>query len=163
MSSFDKIHVEPKDLVPILDARRAEGATIVFGNGCFDLIHVGHIRYLEAARALGDILVMAVNTEASIRTNPNREPPINPCEKRMEVIAALEAVDFVVPLEASEPTPLIELYRPHIQAKGTDYTLEQMPERVAVEAVGGRIEFVGDEKNHSSTALRQALRERGAL
>lgn len=147
----------------MLDGLRDRGQTIVFGNGCFDLIHVGHIRYLEAARALGDVLVMAVNTEASIRTNTKREAPINPCEKRMEVIAALDAVDYVVPLEASEPTPLIELYRPHIQAKGTDYTLEQMPERFAVEACGGRIEFVGDEKNHSSTALRQALRERGAL
>jgi D-glycero-beta-D-manno-heptose 1-phosphate adenylyltransferase len=163
MSTFDKIFVEPRDLLPELDARRAQGATIVFGNGCFDLIHVGHIRYMEAAKALGDILVIAVNTEVSIRTNPNREPPINPCEKRMEVIASLEAVDYVVPLEAAVPIPLIELYRPHIQAKGTDYTLEAMPERFAVAECGGRIEFVGDEKTHSSTALRQALRDRGQL
>ena len=81
----------------------------------------------------------------------------------MEIIAALEAVDYVVPLNASVPIPLIELYRPHIQAKGTDYTLDKMPERFAVEAGGGRIEFVGDEKTHSSTALRQALRERGEI
>jgi D-beta-D-heptose 7-phosphate kinase/D-beta-D-heptose 1-phosphate adenosyltransferase len=124
---------------------------------------VGHVRYLEAAKALGDILVIAVNTEASIRTNPNRETSINPCEERMELIAALAAVDYVVPLEAALPTPLIEMFQPHIQAKGTDYTLEQMPERFAVEAGGGRIEFVGDEKTHSSSALRQYLRERGAL
>ena len=163
MSTFDKIYAEPRDLLPMLDAHRERGNTIVFGNGCFDLLHVGHVRYLDAARALGDVLVIAVNTEASIRANPNREPPINPCEKRMEVIAALEAVDYVVPLEAAVPIPLIELYRPHIQAKGTDYTLEQMPERFAVAAGGGRIEFVGDEKTHSSTALRQALRERGQL
>ncbi len=163
MTSFDKIFANPEDLVPILDHRRESGDVIVFGNGCFDLIHVGHIRYLEAAKALGDLLVIAVNTEASIATNPNREPSINPCEKRMEVIASLEAVDYVVPLEAAIPIPLIELFRPHIQAKGTDYTLEQMPERFAVEAGGGRIEFVGDEKSHSSTALRQALRERGEI
>ena len=163
MSTFDKIFADPEALLPTLEARREEGATIVFGNGCFDLLHVGHVRYLDAARALGDLLVIAVNTEASIRSNPNREPPINPCEKRMEVIAALDSVDYVVPLEASEPSPLIELFRPHIQAKGTDYTIEQMPERVAVEACGGRIEFVGDEKTHSSTALREALRRRGAL
>ena len=75
----------------------------------------------------------------------------------------IDAVTYVVPLEAAVPIPLIELYRPHIQAKGTDYTLEQMPERFAVEAGGGRIEFVGDKKTHSSSALRQALRERGAL
>jgi D-beta-D-heptose 7-phosphate kinase/D-beta-D-heptose 1-phosphate adenosyltransferase len=163
MSSFDKIFTDPDALTGELQARREAGQTIVFGNGCFDLLHVGHVRYLEAARELGDVLVIAVNTEASIRANANREPPINPCEKRMEVIAALQAVDYVVPLEAANPIPLIELYRPDIQAKGTDYTLEQMPERHAVEAGGGRIAFVGDEKNHSSTALRQALRERGAL
>ena len=81
----------------------------------------------------------------------------------MEVIAALDAVDYVVPLEDSLPIPLIELFRPHIQAKGTDYNLVQMPERFAVEACGGRIEFVGDEKTHSSSALREALRQRGAI
>ena len=149
--------------MPILEKHRKGGATIVFGNGCFDLLHVGHVRYLDAAKALGDILLVSVNTEASIRTNENRETSLNPCEERMEVIAALDAVDYVVPLEAALPIPLIELYRPHIQAKGTDYNMEQMPERFAVEECGGRIEFVGDEKTHSSSALRQALRERGAL
>ena len=163
MDSFTKIFGNPHDLVPILEQRREQGHTIVFGNGCFDLLHVGHIRYMEAARSLGDLLVIAVNTEASIATNENREPSINPCEERMEVIASLEAVDYVVPLNAALLIPLIELYRPHIQAKGTDYNLEQMPERFAVEAGGGRIEFVGDEKTHSSTALRQALRERGEI
>ena len=150
-------------LLPELERRRVRGEIIVFGNGCFDLLHVGHVRYLEAAKALGDILVIAVNTEASIRTNPNREVSMNPCEERMELIAALEAVDYVVPLEAAVPIPLIEMFRPHIQAKGTDYTMEQMPERFAVEAGGGRIEFVGDEKTHSSSALRQYLRDRDAL
>lgn len=163
MSTFDKIFPDPEALVPLLERRRERGEIVVFGNGCFDLLHVGHVRYLDAAAALGDLLVIGVNTEASIRCNPDREAPINPCEKRMEVIAGLEAVDYVVPLEAALPIPLIELYRPHVQAKGTDYTLEQMPERFAVEACGGRIEFVGDEKSHSSTALRQALRDRGQL
>lgn len=163
MSTFEKIHVEPKALLPILDKCRDQGKTIVFGNGCFDLVHVGHIRYLEAARELGDLLVIAVNTEASIRSNVGREAPINPCEKRMEVIASLQAVDYVIPLEAPTPIELLELYRPHIQAKGTDYNIEEMPERATVEAIGGRIAFVGDEKQHSSTELRRILRERGAL
>jgi len=163
MTTFNKIFADPDELLPHLEEHRAKGKTIVFGNGCFDLIHVGHVRYLDAARALGDVLVIAVNTEASIRTNANREPSINPCEERMEVIASLEAVTYVVPLEASVPTPLIEMFRPHVQAKGTDYTLEQMPERFAVEAGGGRIEFVGDIKTHSSSALREMLRQRGAL
>ncbi len=163
MSTFDKIYGDPNALVPVLEQLREQGKTIVFGNGCFDLLHVGHVRYLDAARALGDVLVIAVNTEASIATNPNREASINPCEERMEVIAALDAVDYVVPLNASLPIPLIELFRPHIQAKGTDYNMEQMPERFAVEACGGRIEFVGDDKTHSSSALREALRERGEI
>ncbi|MDP1930792.1 MAG: adenylyltransferase/cytidyltransferase family protein [Gammaproteobacteria bacterium] len=157
MTTSNKIFANPEDLVPVLEAHRQRGEVIVFGNGCFDLIHVGHTRYLDAARALGDVLVIGVNTEASIRTNPNREPSINPCEERMEVIAALAAVSYVVPLEAALPIPLIELFRPHIQAKGTDYSLEQMPERFAVEACGGRIAFVGDEKTHSSSALRKAI------
>lgn len=163
MSTFDKIHVEPKSLLPIVAEYRAEGKTVVFGNGCFDLVHVGHIRYLEAARELGDLLIIAVNTEASIRANVGRERPINPCEKRMEVIAALAAVDYVIPLEDPTPDGLLELLRPDIQAKGTDYSLEAMPERDTVEKIGGRIEFVGDEKQHSSTELRRILRERGAL
>jgi len=163
MTTFAKIFADPEALLPELEKRRACGEIIVFGNGCFDLLHVGHVRYLDAARALGDVLVIAVNTEASIRTNPNREVPIHPCEERMELIAALEAVDYVVPLEAAVPISIIELYRPHIQAKGTDYTMEEMPERFAVEAAGGRIEFVGDEKTRSSSRLRKILRERGAL
>ena len=163
MSTFDKIHVEPATLVPVLESYRERGETIVFGNGCFDLVHVGHVRYLEAARELGDVLVIAVNTEASIRANVGREKPINPCEKRMEVIAALQAVNYVIPLEAATPDSLLELYRPHVQAKGTDYTLEEMPERETVARIGARIEFVGDEKQHSSTELRKILRERGAL
>ncbi len=163
MSTFDKIHVEPRTLLPVLQGYRERGETIVFGNGCFDLVHVGHIRYLEAARELGDVLVVAVNTEASIRANVGREKPINPCEKRMEVIAALASVDFVVPLEDTTPISLLEMYRPDVQAKGTDYTLAAMPERETVEAMGARIAFVGDEKQHSSTELRRILRERGAL
>ena len=163
MTTFNKIYADPAALAPVLDGHRERGETIVFGNGCFDLLHVGHVRYLDAAKALGDVLVIAVNTEASIATNPNRETSINPCEERMEVIAALDAVDYVVPLNANLPIPLIELFRPHIQAKGTDYNMEQMPERFAVEAGGGRIEFVGDDKTHSSSALRQALRDRGEI
>ena len=104
-----------------------------------------------------------MNTEASIRLNENRERPINPCEKRMEVIAALESVDYVIPLEDATPIKLLEMLRPNIQAKGTDYSLAAMPERETVEEIGGSIAFVGDEKQHSSTELRRILRERGAL
>ena len=159
-TSIDKIHANPESLVDVLEQHRAQGKKIVLGNGWFDLIHVGHVRYLEAAKALGDVLVVAVNTENSIR--PGREVPINSFEERIEVIAALDAVDYAVPLDAILPNDLIELIRPDIQAKGTDYTLDQMPEREVVERSGGRIEFVGDDKTHSSTELRRKLRERNS-
>ena len=158
---LDKIVSSPEALVPKLDQLREAGGTIVFGNGCFDILHVGHVRYMMAARALGDVLVIAVNTEASIALNEGREPSINPYQERMEMIAALSCVDYVVPLEEATPVALLRLYRPHIQAKGTDYTLETMPEREVVESLGGRLEFVGDEKTHSSTTLRAHMEARG--
>lgn len=160
MNSADKIHLDAGTLVPHIDALRSAGKVIVFGNGCFDLLHVGHVRYLEAARTLGDVLVIAVNTDASVRLNRAGESPMTPQAERMELIAALQAVDFVVPLDDPLPNALIELFRPHFQAKGTDYSLDQMPEREVVERYGGRIVFVGDPKNHSSTAIRHALRRR---
>ncbi len=163
MSTTVKIHTDPRDLAPRIDALRQQGKIIVFGNGCFDLLHVGHIRYLEAARALGDVLIIAVNTDHSIRLNRNRQSPLTPEAERMEMIAALSAVDYVVPLDDSLPNALIELFRPHFQAKGTDYSLEKMPERETVERCGGRIVFVGDAKNHSSTEIRRALGERGSM
>ena len=160
MSTTNKIYDPPETLLETIETLRGQGKTIVFGNGCFDLLHVGHVRYLEAAKALGDVLVIAVNTDASIALNVGREPPVNPYSERAEVIAALACVDFVIPLESETPVPLIERFRPDIQAKGTDYTIDQMPEAEAVLAIGARIEFVGDEKTHSSSALRQALRDR---
>lgn len=156
MSSV-KIFEDPKDLLPLLASLRAEGKTIVFGNGCFDIIHVGHVRYLQAAKALGDVLIIAVNTDVSVKLGRPERMPINPDRERMEVVAALEPVDYVVPLAERLPNALLELYQPHIQAKGTDYTMDQMPERTVIEAYGGRIAFVGDEKTHSSGALRAAL------
>lgn len=161
MSTRDKIFSPAETLLETVQEMRKSGQTIVFGNGCFDLLHVGHVRYLEAARALGDVLIIAINTDASIALNVGREAPINAYEERAEVMAALACVDYVVPLEAQTPIPLLELFRPHIQAKGTDYTVDQMPEAAVVEAIGARIEFVGDDKTHSSSDLRRALRDRG--
>jgi D-beta-D-heptose 7-phosphate kinase/D-beta-D-heptose 1-phosphate adenosyltransferase len=158
--SLGKIYLEPEALVPRIRELRAQGKTIVFGNGCFDLIHVGHIHYLTAAKALGDVLIIAVNTDASMRKIKPDRPPINPESERMEVMAALEVVDFVVPLVENIPYTLIEMFQPDIQAKGTDYTLDEMPERHVVEKHGGRIEFVGGPKNHSTTALRAAIKDR---
>ncbi len=158
--SFDtarKIFHEPEALARVLARHREAGQIIVFGNGCFDLLHVGHVRYLEAARRLGDRLVIAVNTDASVRANRNGQAPMVPDHERMEVIAALAAVDYVVPLAERLPNKLLALFQPDYQAKGTDYSMDRMPEKEVVESYGGRIVFVGDPKDHSSSALRAKL------
>ena len=157
---LEKFYKSPEELLPKVAELRKTGGRLVFSNGCFDVLHVRHVRYLEASRALGDMLVIAVNTDESIAMNAGREQPINPFAERVEMIAALAVVDYVIPLMTETPIPLIELFKPDVQAKGTDYSLDQMPEREAVERNGGTIAFVGDEKTHSSTALRAALRDR---
>ncbi len=155
--SVEKISLDPQDLSPTIEDLRSKGKTIVFANGCFELLHVGHIRYLSAAKALGDFLVVAVNTDESMgRIKPDRKP-VNPDIERFELIAALAVVDFVVPLSEDTPNSLLELFRPQIHTKGTDYTLEQIPERKIVEAYGGRVELVGDPKDHSTTAMLEEL------
>jgi len=155
--SIEKISLDPQDLSPTIENLRNKGKTIVFANGCFELLHVGHIRYLSAAKALGDVLIVAVNTDESMgRIKPDRKP-VNPDIERFELIAALAVVDFVVPLSEDTPNSLLELFRPQIHTKGTDYTLEQIPERKIVEAYGGRVELVGDPKDHSTTAMLEEL------
>lgn len=154
----DKVFADPLLLCPLVERARAEGRTIVLANGCFELLHVGHVRYLAAARALGDLLIVAVNTDASIaRIKPGRRP-VNPGRERLEIIAALEAVDYVVPLDDRTPAALIELYRPHVQAKGTDYTLDRIPERAVVERHGGRVALVGGPKCRSSGEMIRLMR-----
>jgi len=155
--SIEKISLDPQDLSPTIEDLRNKGKTIVFANGCFELLHVGHIRYLGAAKALGDYLIVAINTDESMgRIKPDRKP-VNPDIERFELIAALAVVDFVVPLSEDTPNSLLELFRPQIHTKGTDYTLEQIPERKIVEAYGGRVELVGDPKDHSTTAMLEEL------
>jgi len=156
--SLDKVYVDPETLVDVLAARRRAGAVIVFANGCFELLHVGHVRFLYGAKALGDVLVVAVNTDASMRIIKPDRRPVNRDYERMELIAAFECVDFVVPLRETNPERLIGLYRPDVHTKGTDYTLERIPERHVVESYGGRVALVGDPKTHSTTAMLQALR-----
>lgn len=149
-SPIDKVFSPAAILIPIIEGARAAGRTIVLANGCFELLHVGHIRYLAAARALGDVLIVAVNTDASMALIKPGRRPVNPDLERFEIIAALESVDYVVPLDDRTPAGLIELFRPHVQAKGTDYTLDRIPERVVLEGYGGRVELVGGPKRRSS-------------
>jgi len=134
-------------------AWRAEGRTIAFANGCFDLLHVGHIRYLEAAAAEGDVLVVAVNDDESVRRLKGEGRPILPAEHRAELVAALRAVDLVVVFPEPTVAPLLEALRPDVHCKGTDYSVETVPERETVRAYGGRTAIVGDPKDHSTRDL----------
>lgn len=159
--STNKIFVNPDTLVPHVEELKARGLTVVFANGCFELLHVGHVRYLRAARALGDVLIVAVNSDASMEVIKPERKPVIPDVERYELLAAFEMVDYVVPLTESTPVSLLDRLRPQIHTKGTDYTLEQIPERGVVEAYGGRVELVGDPKDHSTTEMLRVLRTRG--
>lgn len=132
---------------------RAEGESIVLANGGFDLLHVGHVRYLRAAKALGGKLVVAVNSDASLRALKGPERPRVPDHERAEMVAALAGVDAVIIFDELDVRNLIRTLRPDIHAKGTDYTAENVPERDVVIACGGRVEIVGDPKDHSTTGL----------
>lgn len=125
----------------------------MLANGGFDLLHVGHVRYLTAAKALGGKLVVAVNSDASVRALKGEGRPIMPAQERAEIVAALAAVDAVVIFSELDVRTIIREIRPDIQAKGTDYTAESVPERDAVFEYGGRVEIVGDPKDHSTTEL----------
>lgn len=132
---------------------RAAGEKIILTNGCFDLLHVGHIRYLRAAKELGGRLVVAINSDASARALKGPDRPRVPDHERAEILAALQDVDAVTIFEAPDVRHLIRLLRPDFHAKGTDYTAATVPERDAVMACGGRVEIVGDPKDHSTTEM----------
>lgn len=136
---------------------RRNGQQIVLANGCFDLLHVGHIRYLGGAKALGGMLVVAMNSDRSVRQIKGEGRPFMPAEERAEIIAALANVDAVVVFDEPDVRGLIGELRPEVQAKGTDYTRDNVPERDEVLAYGGRIEIVGDPKDHSTTHLLAQL------
>ncbi|MGH9804432.1 MAG: adenylyltransferase/cytidyltransferase family protein [Candidatus Acidiferrales bacterium] len=143
-----------------LSERRRRGERIVLANGCFDLLHVGHVRYLEGARREGEVLVVGVNDDEGVRRLKGAGRPLLEARDRARLVAALAAVDYVVIF--SEPTvaALIEALRPDVHAKGTDYTTETVPEREAVRAAGGRVAIVGDPKGHSTRDLLAAIREK---
>lgn len=130
---------------------RRSGQPIVLANGCFDLLHVGHIRYLRGAKALGGKLVVAMNSDESVARLKGAGRPLMPAAERAEIVAALVDVDAVVLFDEPDVRALIREIRPDVQAKGTDYTRENVPERDEVLAYGGRIEIVGDPKDHSTS------------
>lgn len=134
-------------------AWRRAGERVTLSNGCFDVLHVGHIRYLRAARDLGGKLVVAVNSDDSVRALKGAGRPVMPAEERAEILAALSDVDAVVVFPEKDVRAIIREIRPDFHAKGTDYTAESVPERDEVEACGGRVAIVGDPKNHSATEI----------
>ncbi len=145
-------------LVEAVARDRAAGLRVAFANGAFDLLHVGHVRYLEAARQEADRLIVAVNDDASVRGLKGADRPVMPDVARAEVVAALRAVDYVVIFSEPTVTPLLELLKPDVHCKGTDYTEDTVPERATVLAYGGRIAIVGDPKDHSTTELVRSLK-----
>ena len=132
---------------------RAAGERITLTNGCFDILHVGHIRYLQAAHNLGGKVIVAVNSDDSVRVLKGEGRPVMPAEERAEILAALSDVDAVVVFPEKDVRAIIREIHPDFHAKGTDYTEESVPERNEVEACGGRVVIVGDPKNHSATDL----------
>lgn len=139
-------------------SEREAGGTIVFANGAFDLLHAGHVRYLQGAREQGDFLIVGVNSDRSVRASKGPERPVVPEAERVEIVAALECVDAVILFDEESPADLIGELRPDVHAKGTDYSAETVPERGVVASYGGRTVIVGDPKDHATTDLIARLR-----
>jgi len=139
---------------------RREGKRLVLANGCFDLLHVGHVRYLQAAAAEADRLIVAVNDDRSVAALKGEGRPILPAAERAELLAALRGVDYVVIFGDADVGRLLTLLKPDVHCKGTDYTAETVPERAVVAAYGGRTAIVGDPKHHATRDLLARIRER---
>ena len=145
--------VSQPELIDLARQLRDGGRTIALANGCFDLLHVGHVRYLEGAAAEADVLVVAMNDDESVRQLKGAGRPILAADHRAVLVAALRVVDYVVVFSGPTVGPLLEALRPDVHCKGTDYTVESVPERDVVRAYGGRTAIVGDPKDHSTRDL----------
>jgi rfaE bifunctional protein nucleotidyltransferase chain/domain len=142
-----------EELKQLVAAWKRAGEAITLANGCFDLLHVGHVRYLRAAKELGGRLIVAINSDESVRALKGQGRPLMPAEERAEILSALADVDAVVIFSEHDVRALIREVRPDIHAKGTDYTVDTVPERDAIAECGGRVEIVGDPKDHSATEI----------
>lgn len=154
-----RIIVELEELKEIVEREREKGRCIVFGNGCFDILHVGHVRYLKGAKALGDLLIVAINDDSSVTGLGKRKQVVTPVAERAEIISSIDCVDYVTIFSDPTVERLLLALKPDIQAKGTDYTADNVPERDVVCSYGGKVAIVGDPKDHSTTDIIQAIKE----
>ncbi len=146
------------DLVEVVARERAAGRTIALANGCFDLLHVGHVRYLQSAAAEGDRLVVAINDDRSVAVLKGQGRPVHPAADRAELVAALRGVDYVIVFGDLTVERLLLLLKPDVPCKGTDYTIDSVPERAVVLSYGGRTAIVGDPKQHNTRELLARIR-----
>jgi len=147
-----------RELLDTLAAQRDK--KIAFANGCFDVLHVGHIRYLQGAKEAADILVVGVNGDDSVRELKGEGRPVMPARERAELIAAIKGVDYVTIFDERSPARLLGVLKPDFQAKGTDYTADSVPEAEVVQSYGGRVIIVGDPKDHSTSAILERMRDK---
>jgi rfaE bifunctional protein nucleotidyltransferase chain/domain len=150
--------LDERALVDALDAERRAGKKIAFANGCFDVLHVGHIRYLQDASRVADVLVVGVNGDDSVRVLKGEGRPLMPAGERAELISAIRGVSYVTVFDDQSPSRLLQTLKPHFQCKGTDYTADSVPEAEIVRAYGGEVVIVGDPKDHSTTAVLERMR-----
>lgn len=148
-----------QELASALAEERGRGKRIAFANGVFDVLHVGHVRYLQGAAAIADVLVVAVNGDQSVRALKGPGRPVMNERERAELVAAIRGVSYVTIFHEKSPSRLLEQLRPDFHAKGTDYTPHSVPEAAVVRAYGGRVVIVGDPKDHSTTAILEKMRK----
>ena len=152
--------LDRETLVRVIAKARAAGSRIVLANGCFDVLHVGHVRYLAGARDLGDILVVGVNSDNQVAIQKGEGRPILPASERAELVASLESVSYVTVFDEPTVEELLLALKPDVHAKGTDYTVETVPERDVVRSYGGEVAIVGDPKDHSTSQILSWVGER---
>lgn len=153
-----KIVKDLDELKGIIEKEKEAGKKVVFGNGCFDILHVGHVRYLRGARELGDILIVAVNDDSSVTGLGKRKDVVTPASERAEIISSIDSVDYVIIFSDPNVENLLSTLKPHIHAKGTDYTEGNVPERDIVISYGGKVAIVGDPKDHSTRDIIKTIK-----
>jgi len=147
-----------REALEAVESERRRGKSIAFANGCFDVLHVGHIRYLQGAAATADVLIVGVNGDASVRNLKGEGRPVMSDHERAELISAIRGVTYVTVFHEDSPARLLAMLRPDFHCKGTDYTADSVPERDVVNRYGGKVVIVGDPKDHSTTAILEKMR-----